>query len=418
MEHQLETRLETSDPNLTDDGVQQMIELAERIRESSGGVLNDDAIMAVSEATGAPPEYVRLAIKMRPHKEKEKPTNAIRNAFLAFEPDTRRYVVSGMLSTVLAAAHSLADRFADPYGLFGIVLILTVSGGIYNAAVSRDSKTAAFSGAAFGMVYFILHAILNAVFGVQGLEAFLLLPTVLAATLIGVLIQKTVDRHRNKLGLVDPVLERQQLLKQLVDLQEKLRSGQQTITFLSVDIVGSTKMKQAADHLSVEFTFTEYHKFVEMIAHRYGGRVHSTAGDGVTLAFDHPQQAFGAARTMQVGILELNTFRNKIGVPITIRCGINTGTVVAPDAQNVKTINFASVIDIAAHMQKICPPGGIVVSEASVRHIPGGSAVVGTEQVELDGTSGFVWQPRSQHRALTTPPAPPIPIPTENPSIG
>src|SRR5262249_37432708 len=168
----------------------------------------------------------------------------------------------------------------------------------------------------------------------------------------GLLVFKIVDTYRAKLGLIDPVKERQELLKQLVDIQDKLRSGEQTISFLSVDIVGSTRMKQIADPLSVEFTFTEYHKFVEMIARRYGGRVHSTAGDGMTLAFDSPSQAFGAARTIQTGVIELNTFRNKIGVPIVLRCGVHTGTVMAPDASDVTTINFADVIDISAHLQK------------------------------------------------------------------
>ena len=69
--------------------------------------------------------------------------------------------------------------------------------------------------------------------------------------------------------------ERQELLKQLVDIQDKLRSGEQEVSFLSVDIVGSTRMKQMADPLSVEFTFTEYHKFVEMIARRSGDVVAS-----------------------------------------------------------------------------------------------------------------------------------------------
>jgi class 3 adenylate cyclase len=409
---QLERGITASDPQLTDDGVQQMIELAERIRQANGGVLDDTAILAVSEATGAPPEYVRLAIKLRPSTAKESTTQSMRNAFLAFEPDVRRHVVSGLAAFVLAAAHSFSDKSQDPFGLFGIVLILSVSAAIYNAAVSRESRTAAFTGAVFGVVYFILHALFNAILGITGLEAFLLVPTALASTLVGLVVHKIVSRHRNKLGLTDPVRERQQLLVQLVDLQEKLRSGEQTITFVSLDIVGSTRMKQSADPLSVEFTFNEYHKFVEMIARRYGGRVHSTAGDGITLAFDHPQQAFGAARTIQTGLIELNTFKNKIGTPIVLRCGIHYGTVVAPDASDVKTINFASVIDIAAHLQKVCPKGGIVVSEAAAKLLPGGQQSVGTEKVEIESQAGYVWLPKTSLTS-TNPPPTPMPVPTE-----
>ena len=172
-------------------------------------------------------------------------------------------------------------------------------------------------------------------------------------------------------------------------------------------------MKQAADPLSVEFTFTEYHKFVEMIAKRYGGRLHSTAGDGLTLAFDSPGQAFGAARTIQSGIIELNTFRNKIGIPIVLRCGIHTGKVVAPDASDVTTINFADVIDISAHLQKGCPAGGIAVSSAAAALIPGGPTTVGAQTIQTDGgVRGYVWTPKAFNKPVLDAASPP-PLPAE-----
>jgi len=90
---QFESHPDSLTHHLSEDGVQQMLILAERLRESSGGVLDDAAILAVSEATGAPPEYVRLAIKLRP-QEKEGLTDRVRNSFLTLEPATRRYVAA------------------------------------------------------------------------------------------------------------------------------------------------------------------------------------------------------------------------------------------------------------------------------------------------------------------------------------
>src|SRR3569832_2322749 len=87
-----------------------------------------------------------------------------------------------------------------------------------------------------------------------------LIPLVLFGALGGLFTQRMVDAYRGRLGLTDPVTERRELLQQLVDIQDRLRSGEQQITFVSVDIVGSTRMKQMSDPLSVEFTFTEYHK--------------------------------------------------------------------------------------------------------------------------------------------------------------
>ncbi|HJP82015.1 MAG TPA: hypothetical protein VJ835_00795, partial [Fimbriimonadaceae bacterium] len=68
MPEQLHT--EPSAPEITDDGVQQMLELAERLRSANGGDLDEAAIQAVAEATSAPLEYVRLALRIRGEKKK------------------------------------------------------------------------------------------------------------------------------------------------------------------------------------------------------------------------------------------------------------------------------------------------------------------------------------------------------------
>lgn len=410
---QFDSNPEALQAHLGEHGVQQMLDLAERLRASSGGALDDNTIMAVSEVTGAPSEYVRLALKMRNPVKRESFGDKFRNAFLALEPDTRRYVASAGAASVFGVVDGLSKRFGDPYQLFGVLSILTIAAAVYNVAVSKDSKIAAFAGSLFTGLSCIVFAVTCTVLLTPNYASFWLLPLILIGALGGLIMFKIVDAYRGKLGLNDPIRERQELLKQLVDIQDRLRSGEQAISFLSVDIVGSTRMKQMADPLSVEFTFTEYHKFVEMIAKRYGGRLHSTAGDGLTLAFDSPGQAFGAARTIQSGIIELNTFRNKIGTPIVLRCGIHTGTVVAPDATDVTSINFADVIDISAHLQKACPPGGIAVSQTAAQMVPGGTNAIGGQTISTEGgVRGYVWLPK----ALSTQPLPvggPPPLPAE-----
>ncbi|MEA2553853.1 MAG: hypothetical protein QOJ65_2029 [Fimbriimonadaceae bacterium] len=435
MSQQFDSHPDALQQHLSEDGVQQMLILAERLRESSGGVLDDAAILAVSEATGAPAEYVRLALKMRPQKKRESFGDRVRNAFLTLEPDTRRYVVSAATATGLGVVEAFSrksnlamDAYVrardaattgvpftqlapqDTSQLFGVISILLITAALYNVAVSKDSKIAAFAGALFGGLSCIGFAVVSTILHVPNAASYWLIPLVLMGALGGLLLHRIVDTYRGKIGLNDPVRERQELLKQLVDIQDRLRSGEQAISFLSVDIVGSTRMKQMSDPLSVEFTFTEYHKFVEMIARRYGGRVHSTAGDGITLAFDSPSQAFGAARTTQTGIIELNTFRNKIGVPIVLRCGVHTGKVMAPDATDITSINFADVIDISAHLQKACPPGGVVVSDAAAVMLPGGPAGIGADRVQTEGgTSGYVWLPKSLSKPLPAGGPPPMP---------
>lgn len=410
-------RTETEPALMTEEGVQEILQLTERLREANGE-LDDSAIQAVAEATGAPVEYVRLAVAMKLTPERPTLAKQVKGTFLSLDPNVRRYVFSSAAAAGMALVTALEDfghvhasgtRWGEAVGLFGILRILTMTAGIYNVCLARDGKAAALAGAIFGGFGFVLYAILGVVLGLRAVDPSLLVLFTLAGAAGAAMIFRIVSKHRKSFGLRDPQAERQELLRQLVDLQDKLRSGEQSVTFLSVDIVGSTKMKQTSDPLSVEFTFNEYHHFTELVAKKHQGRVHSTAGDGVTMAFESPQGAFAAAKNVQAGMIELNTFRNKIGTPIVVRCGIHTGTVVAPETGNIKSLNFASVIDIASHLQKCAPPGGIALSDATAMHLPGGPAAFGGERIEAQDVKGVIWVPRASSPAPTKSGPPPLP---------
>ena len=406
---------------MTEDGVEQMLALAERLRASNGGLLDDNAVQAVAEATGAPVEYVRLAVKLRSEEKTNSFVARLRTQYLTLDPHVRRFVLSGASATLCALFSVAANRVqfalgdrptaSSPDSLLGIVALVLLTLGFYNACMARDPKTGAATGAIFGAGFFAAHELFTFLLGLPASHswgAFLIVPMTLLSAVVGLALQRITDRYRKPLGLRDPLRERQELLRQLVELQERLKSGEQSCTFLSIDMVGSTRMKADADPLAVEFTFNEYHGFVERTVRRYGGRVHSTAGDGVTAAFDYPQAALGAAKNVQAGLMELNAFRNKLGEPIVLRQGIHTGTVVAPDSDDVTTLEFSSVIDLAAHLQKAAPPNGIAVSEPTCVHIPGGAATVGSERILVSGVEATVWVARSSPVLLSgTPPPPP-----------
>jgi class 3 adenylate cyclase len=399
--------------DLTEDTVDQMLALAERLRMSNGGVLDDDAIQAVAEATGAPTEYVRLAVKVRAEKENRSRLTNLRAQFLTLDPETRRMVGVGTMATVCAFLFALEYRLGtsvSQYGVLSMVGLIALSLGLYQVALSKDVKWAGVNGAILGGAFFGMYAVFSLLMqSAMRIYAPAILPIMIGGGIAGALLKKAVEKNRDSLGLRDPIKERQELLSQLVELQDRLRSGEQSVTFLSVDIVGSTKMKLKADLLAVEYTFTEYHGYVERITVRYGGRVHSTAGDGVTCAFDHPHQAFAAAKTIQSGLFELNTFRNRLGSPITLRCGVHTGTVVTPQGGDIKSLNFSHVIDVAATIQKYCPPGGVAVTEASVMYLPGGATAVGEEMIEAADTRAAIWRPKAMVTTGSAEQTPPLP---------
>lgn len=392
--------------------IQELIALAARLRAESGGELDESALQAVAEATGAPLEYVRVAMMSAKDETVQKRTliGRIKEFTLAFDPAVRSYLISGYLAVGSALFSTVGTLLHDRSGLFGVVALLFVLGAAYSAGMARERRVACLSGAIFGAAHFFFSAAVLAVGQIWAKSVSGHAPTALFAYaaggfVIGGMAQRFLQRHGVAVA-TDPASERQRLLTQLVELQDKLRSGEQTMSFLSLDVVGSTRMKEVADPLAVEFTFSEYYRFVEGIAAKYGGSVHSTAGDGMTLAFESPYHAFAAAKNIQGGMPELNTYRNKIGMAMQLRAGIHHGAVV-PQGEGIRSINFAHVIDIAAHLQKAAPPNGIAISMPAAMMLPGGADQVGPETIRVQNVDARIWAPRStaaQDLPAATPP--------------
>ena len=368
----------TSQDFLRDPMVLQAIQLAERLRQAKGDELEGDEYRAIEEATGVSQEYLKFVETQALTSKNRNFVDTLRSQYIALESGTK----IDALTTVINSR----------YGLFQTLSYLLIAGAIYNAANSKNSKAAASSGAIVAGAAFVMGNLFNMLLLVRGVdvEPFVVLPSIAGGAIVGYLTHSIVSRSKNKTPKDQAA--RQVLLQQLVELQDQLRERQQSITFLSLDVVGSTKMKLNSDPLAVEFTFNEYHKFIEKIVEKHFGSIHSTAGDGITAAFDNPQHAFNAAKQIQTGLIELNTLRNQLGVPLTLRAGIHTGLVVAPKAGDVTSINFASVIDIAAHLQKECPVGGIAISDHTAQSISGGIGAIGTERITVHETAATIWQ--------------------------
>jgi class 3 adenylate cyclase len=412
----METRMiEKTDARemMRDPMVLQALQLAERMREVSGEDLDSGDYFAISEATGVSEEYLRFFEQDQKAGPKRNFLDRLRTQFFALDSDTRRYVSSGLLATLfslLLAVGFKLDTITSAglhsnYSVFQSISFVVGLAAIYNAAVSKSAKSAAIIGGIFGGMSFILGSIFAMVMFIRELEFPPSLTVVcgVAAAIVATLSHLVAQIGKKKTVSLDRNSARQDLLKQLVDLQDHLREGQQAATFLSLDVVGSTKMKLDKDPLSVEFTFTEYHNYVARIAEKHFGNVHSTAGDGITVAFDNPQNAFNAARQIQTGLVEFNAFRNKIDIPLQLRAGIHAGQVVAPEAGNMSSINFASVIDIAAHLQKECPIGGVAISDDATAGMNGGMAAIGTERVCVHDTWATVWKRKKSLDAFKMP---------------
>lgn len=152
--------------------------------------------------------------------------------------------------------------------------------------------------------------------------------------------------------------DRLAIASEIERLRGKLQRENQQAHFLSVDVVGSTAMKVNEDPLAVEYTFTEFHRFVAQRVLDAGGVVRSTAGDGALAAFRGAADAIEAALSIQGDLEGFNRAQNSLANPFQLRVGIH-GDTVAGDAP---TVSYSNAIDIAVHVERACPAGRVAVT--------------------------------------------------------
>lgn len=388
-------------------GMADAIILARRLRELNGRALDHDDFLAIGEATGVDAEHLSQIQDVELSGNKRNIVAGVVGQYRALDSELRKYVAAGVWAAATALFWQLG-RLADGltgammnarYGVFQQIALLFVLAGIANAALARTTRAGVGAGAIFGGAAFLLGSVIAPLLALR-LE---IAPTGLLLALgvgaiVGGIAQTIASRGFGK-KMTDPEERRRDLLLQMAEIQNQLSEGRDFVAFLSVDIVGSTRMKTGANPLDVELTMVEYQRFVETVARKYSGEVHSTAGDGATLCFDDPARAFLAAKNLQLGIAEFNAHRNKIGMPIELRCGIHADRANLPLKGERTSLQYSSVIDLAAHLQGEAPAGGIAVSEPAAAMIPGGADAIGTERVTVSGMPGVVWTPRRLARA-------------------
>jgi class 3 adenylate cyclase len=208
-----------------------------------------------------------------------------------------------------------------------------------------------------------------------------LVNTLTVALIVGV--GAHIDRRarvRQKLQEHDPAY----VLAEIVEIQWRLNPRAASSCVVFVDVAGSTRMKADADPLAVEYSFRAFHGFVAGITSKRGGSVLSTAGDGAVLTFASCAEALYAAKEIQTRMDEFNTITNRLPSSFRVRVGIHTGQVSAQLAE----VPFNELIDIAAHVEKEAPVGGIAVTQSVAESL--GDERVAALKEPVDGLNVYL----------------------------
>jgi len=182
------------------------------------------------------------------------------------------------------------------------------------------------------------------------------------------------------------------MLREYAEAKKFLFQEKRKLAFLSIDVVGSTKMKIGEDKLVIEHAFSEYKKFVERILKENNIWKVAWTPDGIMCAFLTTEDAVRAAQGVLEGLTWFNDGVHQLRTSFNVRCGINAGEVVFPEDKAMEEISDET-IDVAGHMQKYAAHGALWLSRTVMMELPGDHAGWRTiSDQKVDGHDVFEWR--------------------------
>jgi class 3 adenylate cyclase/tRNA A-37 threonylcarbamoyl transferase component Bud32 len=154
----------------------------------------------------------------------------------------------------------------------------------------------------------------------------------------------------------DSKRSREELLKRYRELESALKSSKRKrCAFLSIDVVGSTKMKEGQQETDIAATFQAYEELLNHIFEEHGAWKVAWTPDGVMVCFLQVDLAVAAGQQVLKGLKEFNATENRLRTSFRVRCGLNEGEVAIYEDSKLEKV-ADHVIDVAGHMQKQAAP--------------------------------------------------------------
>jgi class 3 adenylate cyclase len=142
------------------------------------------------------------------------------------------------------------------------------------------------------------------------------------------------------------------------------REERKVVSVLFVDLVGFTAASESADPEDVRARLQAYHARGKAEVERFGGTIEKFVGDAVMAVFGAPvAHEDDAERAVRAGLAILQGVEE---LELQARAAVNTGeAVVALDARPElgQGIVTGDVVNTAARLQGVAPPGGLVAGE-------------------------------------------------------
>ena len=167
------------------------------------------------------------------------------------------------------------------------------------------------------------------------------------------------------------------------------------VTVLFADVVHSMDIASAVGPERLREIMAELVERSAAVVKRYGGTVDKFTGDGIMAVFgapvaleDHAVRACMAALGVQDEAKQIAvTVRERDGVDLQLRVGLNSGEVIAGEIGS-GPLGYTAVgeeVGMAQRMESVAPPGGVVLSASTARLVEGAATLGDAELVRIKG---------------------------------
>ena len=184
-------------------------------------------------------------------------------------------------------------------------------------------------------------------------------------------------------------------------------ADRRSATVLFAEVTGFTAISEKLDPEDVRALQTDLFGALRAVIERFDAFLEKFVGDAVMAVFgapvaheDDPQRALHAALEMHMCAAELSErWRNRLGHPLTLHIGINSGRVVAGNLGSAADAAYAvtgDTVNTAARLQSAAAAGQTLVSQATFELTQGEFAFESGGNLALKGKS----EPFPVHRLL------------------
>jgi class 3 adenylate cyclase/tetratricopeptide (TPR) repeat protein len=172
------------------------------------------------------------------------------------------------------------------------------------------------------------------------------------------------------------------LVDRILTQKATLEGERRHVTVLFADVAGYTALAERADPEAMHVLMDRCFRRILDEVHRYEGTVNQFTGDGVMALFgaplaleDAPRRAVLAALAIQRTIVPLDEeVQSRYGRRFAMRIGIHSGPVVVGRIGDDLRMDYTAVGDttnLAARLQALGPPGGVLISESTRQLVAG-----------------------------------------------